>query len=350
MANPNGLTATQLQDLVTTTLRDLGPLKYTQIATPLQEYTAMSRLLTKNRVTLGSGVGIQFNVKVNLTNSFQNVGLGAADNVDIQDTMTTAQVDWRNSVTSWGWIGQEMSMNREPARIVDLIKSRRDDALIAQTVGMESNVWGPPVASDDSLTPWGIKTWIVKNATAGFNGGMPSGYTTLGLSTTTYPNWKNYTAPYTAITKDDLIRAWRTAARKINFKPPIKGLPTYNTGDSYGWYTTLSVLLQLEEALEAQNDNLGNDIASKDGMTTFHRREVEWVPALDADSTGPIYGINWGVFKLFILSGWWNKETLLPIYPGQHTVSAGFLDSTYNLVLKDRRSCCVLSNGTTEPA
>lgn len=350
MAIPNALTATQLNDLVQSGLRNLGKPKFTEIVSPLQEHTAMRNLFKRNRIEEQSGYGIQWDVMVNPTGAAQNVGLGAADNVNIVDTMTQAQADWRNSVTNYALIGQEIAMNREPMRIVNLVLERRIGAMISLAELAEANFWGPPVSSTDNLTPFGVNMWIVKNATEGFNGGAPTGYTVIGLNPTTYPNWQNWTYGYTSVTRDDLIRHWRKAATFTKFKPPVEGIPTFNTGDVYGFYTNYGVIGPLEEALESQNDNLGNDIASMDGQVTFRRVPVTWVPKLEADTTNPVYGINWGWFKTFILKDWWLRETHIPIYPGAHTISAHFIDSTYQFATRNRRCNFVLATGTTTPS
>jgi len=350
MATPNVLTAVQVGDLVQTTLRDLGKPKFTEIATNLQRHTAMRNLLKKNRVQLESGYGVQWDVMVGQSGAAANVGLGATDNVNDVDVMTQATADWRNTSTNYSIIGQVMSMNREPSRIVDFVKVKRIAAMISLAELMEGNFWGPPVAITDNLTPWGVNTWIVKNATQGFNGGAPSGYTTIGLNPTTYPNWNNWTDQYTAVSQDDLIRKWRKAATFTDFQPPVDGIPTFDTGEDYGFYTNYGVLGPLEEALMGQNDNLGNDIASQDGKVHFRRVPVMWVPKLEADTTNPVYGIQWGVFKTYILKDWWLRETHVPVYPMQHTISAHFLDSTYNWIVKNRRVHFVIATGTTTPS
>lgn len=344
------LLATQLNDLVATTLRNLGKPNFTEIATDLQDHTAMSSLLKKNRVVLTSGYGVQWDVMVNHSGSAANVGLGASDNVQIVDTMVQAQADWRNTTANYAVIGQEIDMNREPARIVDLIRDRRLGCMISMAELMERNFWGPPVTVTDSVTPWGINTWLVKNATQGFNGGAPSGFTSIGLNPTTYPRWKNWTDLYTAVTKDDLIRRMRKAATFCKFKPPVENIPTFNTGNDWMYYTNYSVVGALEEVLESQNESLGNDVASRDGQTLFRRTPVEWVPILETDTTNPVYGINWGEFKTYVLSGWWMKETNVPIYPGQHTMSAHFMDCTYQWIMKNRRTNFVIATGTTYPS
>ncbi len=350
MATPNALLATQVGDLITTTLRELGRGSYTEIATNLQKHVAMKNLMRKNRIELASGYGIQWEVMVAETNAAQNVGIGAADNLNDVDVMAQATADWRNSVTSYPIKMQIMDMNRDPARIVDYVKIKRTAALLSMAELMESNFWGPPVAITDTLTPWGVNTWIVKNATQGFNGGVPSGYTTIGLNPTTYPNWKNWTDQYTNVSQDDFIRRARKAARFTDFEPPVDGIPTYNTGDVYGFYTNYGVLGPLEESLMGQNDNLGPDIASMDNKVMFLHVPVTWVPRLESDTTNPFYGINWGWFKTFILKGWWMKETHIPIYPGYHTTSGNFMDCTYQPVLRNRRANFVLATGTTYPS
>ncbi len=344
------LQATQLNDLVVTTLRDLGKPKFTEITSDLQKHTAMRNLLKKNRVSIQGGYGVQWDVMVNHAGSATNVGLGASDNVQIVDTMVQATADWRNTTAHWAIIGQEIDMNRDPARIVNLLQVRRLGCMISLAELMEENFWGPPVAASDDVTPWGINTWIVKNATEGFNGGAPSGYTSIGLNPTTYPRWKNWTGQYTSVSKDDLVRKLRKMATFTDFMPPVDGIPTFNTGDSYGFYSNYGVIGVMEEILEAQNDNLGSDIASMDGKVRFRRSPINWVPKLEADTTNPIYSVNWGEFKTIILSGWWLKETNVPVYPGQHTVSAHFLDSTYQWVTKNRRCHGVLATGTSYPS
>lgn len=337
-------------DFVADTLKDLGKPKFTDISSNLQRHTALRNLLRKNRIVLESGQGIQFNVLTRQSNAARNVALAASDNVNLVDGMVQASTVWRNSQTSYMMIGQLMDMNREPARIVDYVKQQRIMALISFAELMERNFWQAPTASD-TLTPLGLPYWVTKNATKGLNGGILSGYSDVaGLSPTTYSQWNNWTAPYTAVTRDDFIRQAREAATKTDFMPPVDGIPSPNTGDDYGFYTNYSVIQPLEEAAESQNDNLGPDVAKYDGKTLFRRVPVTWVPFLETDTTNPFYGLTWGWLKTYILRGWWMKETSVPITPGQHTVHSQFIDCTYQFLTKNRRCHFVISNGTTYPA
>jgi hypothetical protein len=341
--------ATRLHDLVTTTLRDLGKPNYTELATDTQDHVAWNELLQTNRVEMQSGTGVQWDVMVNHSQSARNQGLGGRDEIDIVDTMTSAQADWRGTTVNWAFLGPEIDMNAEPARIVDLVKQREAAAMIALAEKMESNFWGPPVASDDEVTPWGIKTWLVKNATTGFTGGAPSGYSTIGLNPTTFSRWKNFAGLYGDITPDDLFALWSKAATLTKFKAPVK-TPTFDTGYKMAFYTNYAALAPMEQQLRVQNSDLGNDLAKYDGEVMFRRIPVRWVPRLDADTTNPVYGINWGSFKTIYLKNWWLRRTRVPIYPGQHTMNATFLDCIYQWVMKNRRCHFVLATGTSEPS
>lgn len=342
------LQADNIADLVALTLRDLGPMKFTEIATDLQKHVALSRLMKKNKVGFSSGYGIQFQVMVKHSGAAKNVGLYAQDNVNVGDVMKQANLPWRHTTTNYSFERREIAMNRDPARIVELLKVRRIDGMISLAELMEKNFWKKPADSTNETDPYGVPYWIVKNNTEGFNGGLPSGFTDVGgLSPTTYPRWKNWTAQYTNVTKDDLVRKWRKAATYCGFEPAVEGIPQYSTGDRYGFYTNYDVLGTLEELLEAQNDNLGNDIASQDGRPVFRRTPVEWVPKLDDDSDDPVYGMNWGVFKPTFLKGEFLREDGPSIVAGQHTTYAVHVDCTYNFECRNRRLCFVLAKNTT---
>lgn len=332
------LSAEQIVDLVTTTQRELGRMRWTDLTSDLQEYIALPQVLKKERVSFDSGVGIQWNVQVDHSNAAKNVGLYQVDDTNVGDTMKTANAPWRHTMTDYAFDRREISMNRSPSKIVDLVKTRRAASMISLAELMEENFWGKPVDSTDEVTPYGIDMWAVSNATEGFYGGNPSGFTSgVGnLSAVTYPRWRNWSATYTAISKVDLIRKWRKAGTYCRFKSPIK-ISDYNTGDRYGYYTNYDVVGAIEEILEDQNDNLGNDVASKDGAAMFRRRGITWVPYLDADSTDPVIGINWGVFKPVFLRGEYMREEPPARAAKQHNVFEVFVDCTYNFICKDRR-------------
>lgn len=339
---PN-LTAEEIADLVVTTSKDLGRMRFTEIATDLQDHVAMSRLIRKNKVKFDSGLAIQFQVLTDSDNNSRNTGLFDVDNTNQEDALTTGSVPWRHTVASWAFDRRQLSMNRGRSKIVDFVKTKRTMSLISLAELMEGNFWGEPTASTDDTTPFGLKYWAVYSATEGFNGANNSNFSSGpgGISRTTYPRWKNYTFNYTDVSKADMVRKARRARAFTGFKPPITNMPVrdYSRGHRYGIYTTYDTLATMEELLEAQNDALGNDVASKDGRTLMGSIPVEWVPYLQANepTADPIVGIDWGVFSPVFLRGEYLREDPPSKKGDSHNVMEAFTDLTYNFVCHDCR-------------
>jgi hypothetical protein len=350
------LQAADLADLITTTLNELGELRFTDLMSDYQNTIALKRLMKKNKTTFEAGPNVVWNIITDTNDSARYVGLGETDVVNIKNVMTTAQVPWRHITWNWAIERREVAMNRSPRKIVDLAKTRRIASFGSAIIRFESSYWQVPAATD-STSPYGIPYYVVKSNTAataannnGFNGSTPSGYSTVaGLSSTTYPRWQNYATQYTSITKDDLVRKLRRMAVYTDFMPLVDEIPVYNTGDDYGYYTNYAVVAGLEELLEAQNDDLGPDVASQDGKVLFRRVPITFVRFLDNDTTNPVYSLNWGELKTMVLRGEWMREVTMPIYPGQHTLSATFTDCSFNLLCRNRRRQGVIATDTTMP-
>jgi hypothetical protein len=275
--------------------------------------------------------------------------------VNIADVMTTASIPWRHCTTNYAFERREVQFNATPAQIVELVKIRRTDAMISLAELMEKNFWQAPPSTTDTTHPYGLAYHIAKGSDGeeGFTGGNPYAQDgsqfadNAGINAELSANsaWRNYYADYATVNKTDLIRKWRKAAVFTNFKAPVP-VADYNTGSNYAYYTNYNVIGRLEEALEAQNDNLGNDIASKDGQLMFRQVPVMWVPHLETDTTNgtdPIYGVNWGVLKPVFLSGEYMREEGPTQVPGQHTTMQVFVDSTLNFMCTDRRRNFLLS-------
>lgn len=342
------LQATSLGDLVAATTRDFGEPDFTEIATDLQDHVAMSVMLKPEKMKkFGSGTGLQFNIMVNHNNSAGNSGLYARIVPNAIDTMIQAQVDWRFSRWSYAIERREVSMNRNPRRIVNLIEERRLTGMISWAELMEGNFWRAPSATDPD-TPLGVPYWVTKNATAGFTGGILSGFSSVAnVSPTTYPRWNNYAFPFTNISVDDFLPAARQAAVKTGFKAPVSGIPNTVTGDSRGYFTNYTVIQKLEDIATSQNENIGPDVTKYDGGVLFRRLPIVWVPLLDNDTTTPFYGLHFGSFKIGYLAGEWQNQVTIPQLDQQPTVSLTVYDSQYNFFCYNRRLNFVGSNGTT---
>ena len=342
--------ASDIGDLITNTINELGRMKFTDISTDIQVHVALPKLLKKNRQMIDSGPIIQWNLMTGHNNSARGVGLGATDVVDIPDLMIQGQIPWRHVTANYAVEHHVVDMNRNPAKIVDIVNEQRFGCLISIAEYFEDRLWrAPPIT--DTVNFHGIPMYVVKNNSEGFNGLAASTYTLVGnINPTTNTRWRNYTAQYVAITKDDLLAKWWRASSYTDWLTAVEGMPTFNTGNDYGFYTNMAAMIAFKQAVEAQNENLGYDMDSMEGKVMFRRTPVTFVKKLDDDTTNPIYGINWGEFKMVVLQGWWMRETKIPVQPGQHTVTSNHVDCTCNLLTRNRRRHFVLATDTAMPA
>jgi len=332
------LFATDIADLVVTTLRDLGRLRFQQIAQSLQDYEIFSKWFRRDKVAFDSGIGIRRTLMTKTSGAAGHVGLLQEDDVNIPDVLTQLDVDWRHARSSWAFIYQETLMNRGRAMILNIVEPRRADALLSLVETLEEAAWSVP-ASTTAKEPNGVPYWVVTNATEGFNGAAPSGHTTVGgITPSAANNWKNWTAQYVNISRSDLIKKMRTAHRKIRFKSPIS-IKDYREGrgDRYRLYTNEDVISGLEDEGSAQNENLGRDIAQLDNTIVFRNHPIVWIPQLDADTTDPLFMLDHSSFMPVCLKGDFLRESTAIRSPNQHDVFQFFVDLTYNYVCVDRR-------------
>lgn len=340
--------ATDLGDLVAGTLRDLGRLSFQNIAQEVQDYEVFTKWFKKDKVAFESGIGIQRTLMNKIQSVAAHVGLTDTDSVNIPDLLTTMQVDWRHMSTNWAFIYQEALMNRGRALILNIIEPRRYGALLDMVNTIEEKAWGSPPSSSNKTLPWGVQYWVVPNATTGFNGGAASGHTTVAnVSLTDSPNFKNYTAQYATVSKTDLVKKLRTAHRKVRFKSPINYKDyRQGRGDRYRLYVNESVISDIEDIGEGQNENLGRDIASMDGTMVFRGHPIIWVPELDSNTADPVYMLDHSTFYPVVLRGDFLRESQAERAPNQHNIFQFFVDLTYNYVCVDRRRNAVLSTTT----
>lgn len=340
------LSAKDIADLVAATQDELGRMRFQQIAQDLQDYEMMGRWLREDKVTFNSGTGIQRTVMKDTSGAAKHTGLFAQDDVNVADVLDTLTVPWRHATTNWAYDVREMYMNKGAERIVDIVKVRRTDAMIDLAEKLEARAWSAPPSSTDKTYPYGVPYWIVKNATAGFNGGNPTGFSDTGgidRSATANANFKNYTFTFSAWTKADLIKDMRTCHRKIGFKSPVKVNDYSNgsIGDRYRIYMGETAISYMEDIGESQNENLGRDIASMDGTIVFRKNPLVWVPYLDSDTTYPIYFINHSVFQPIVLAEDYLRESSPEKLAYSHNVYGCFVDLTYNFCCVDPRKCAV---------
>lgn len=335
------LQASEILDLTTSTLRELGRLKFTSIAERLQEYPVMKDFIKKDKMQFDDGYGIQRTIMIDHSNGASHVGMYNTDTVNVSDVLKTITVPWRHTTTAYAWDRRELLMNRGASRIVELIKIKRYDAMLALAELMETAFWNKPADSTDELKPFGLPYWLAYNATTGFNGGDVTGFSAGpgGLSSNTYTRWKNFTAQYTNVTQADLMNKMRQAHRQCKFISPLEHAD-YTKGQTgrYRIFMNEETLRASEDLATAQNDNLGKDIASMDGRTVFRGHPLIYVPKLDDDSTDdPVYMVDMATLYPVCLKGDYLRESEPREAADKHNVFEVHVDLTWNILCVDRR-------------
>ena len=318
---------------------------FTDLQTDLQDHVAVRELWKKRKKKFEGGDNWEFQAQMDHNHSAGVVGLYETDGTALTDTMVTGKVDARHVNAHYIYDHREKDFQRGGTKIVDLVKTRYVGMMVSFFEIMETILWGKPVTSDDKKTPFGIDYWVTKSSsTGGFNGANPSGFSSgkADISQGTYARWANWTDRYVAITKADLVRKMRKAHTFTKFRSVVShATPTVGMGN--GIYMNYTVLGLIEEELEKQNMNLGNDIASKDGRATFKSSPLIWVPFLEDSSDDPVYLLDWKTLIVGIMAGWENNLTKPYMVSGMHLVRRVDLDASFNMICTDLRRQAVLN-------
>jgi hypothetical protein len=329
--------------MITTTLHDLGRGRFHQIAQDLVEYLVLPRLLRKGNVRMqSSGIGIRETLMTGTGGAARWVGLNEEDAVTYSDVLDQLTVVWCRLTDNMSWERRMLLENRGEARINNVIKPQRVAMMLRVADALEEGFFAAPDATD-TKKPWGLKYWIVKNSTTGFNGGLPSGFSTVGgVSITDTPAFQNYTVQYTNVTKADLIKSLRTAHRATRWRSPYKTSEMVSEfGERRQIYLNEATISDVEDVGEGQNENLGRDIASMDDRIVFKRHPLIYVPYLDEDTTNPLYMIDLETIKPIVLKGDYLRESDAARSPKQHNTFEVHTDLSINFVCTNRRANAV---------
>lgn len=340
--------ASALADLVTATLNELGPYNAVQqICQLYQDYEVIPRWF-KN-LKLGTGVAIQRQLMVGdgTNGPARHVAPTAEDSVNLPDILKKIVIEWVHVETSWAVVRQEVLMNSGKEAILDYIESQRNYAMLSMFTEMENKAWGTSPTSSNTTDPWGIKYWLVQNATTGFYGGSPTGDNRIaGLDLTTLPGtgqqFNCYTYTYGQATPLDLLPKMRTMFRAIRWKSPVP-MKQYDDGPSQNYihYCNETSVGGFEDMLSANADLSLKDIATVEGGdVTFKKNPIRHAWALDGDTNNPIYSVNHNAFLPRVLKGD-NMEESMANVGNMHNVVTHHVDNSYNYEHTNRRSCAV---------
>lgn len=340
------LTPDQVDDFVNTTLALFKKHKWTDISLEHQEYVS-AQLVDEKKVVERGGSQISFRVKVKNTGNARNTGLYAQDVTAVEDVVQPGNVPWAKQTTNFSYDIDEDLFQSDRETIIREMKIRDHDAMSDMAELNEENLWSQPSSTSDTR-PMGIPFWIKKDATTtvagGFNGGNPTNFSAgaAGISSTTYPRWRNWTFGYTNVTTDDLIKKVKKSLAFTNFMAPVPHPELAFGKAEYCIYTTYRVQEPLERLAESRNDNLGKDLAKYLNTVVIGGTPVKWVPYLESnDTTDPLYGVNWKSFRPFVKKGCNMRRNKPKEAARQHTVREVHIDNWMNYICFNRRLCFV---------
>lgn len=318
---------------------------FTDLQTDLQKHVLVRELWKgRNKEAFVGGDPWEFEAQVDHNWSAKAVELYETDTSAINNTLVKFEVNVKHINANYTYDLHEKAFQKGGKKIVDLIYSKYVGMMVSVFEYLETVLWGVP-ESGDTKTPYGIGYWVTKSATAGFNGTDHANFSSgrAGVSSTDQARWANYTDRYVAIAKEDAIRKMRKMAREIEFVSPVMhATPTWGK-DKNGIYVNGDTIGTMEEELEKQNMNLGNDIASKDGRVTFKSTPVTYAPKLNDSSDDPIFMLDWSTMVLGTLSGWENQLSDPYMVPGMSKVRRVDLDASMNMICTNLRRQGVLN-------
>jgi len=317
-----------------------------------QGYPFMDTMLQKGRMKIDGGDSITFPLHTGADDSAHFTSLYAQDEYTITNSLLMGTAPWRHVNTNWAFERREALINKGNAKkLKDIIDARRLSALQGLCDLIESAAWTKPATSADELTPWGLTYWVTKGTTGnrGFLGLNPTGFTDCaGIDASDSANqvWRNYSARgagnYTAIDRT-LITTMRRTYNKLSFRAPalVGDLAASPRLRDFRIYTNFETELALQNLAEDRNENLGFDFGPQG--VTFKRTSIVPVSVLDDDTADPLYFIDHDCFGVIALEGDHLHEEKPRMHPTKHNTRVVDIDSTFNIVCRNRRKQGVIS-------
>lgn len=251
------------------------------------------------RVVVESGKSFDWRVQVAGSGAARFVSPYEPDTVATAgDMFVPASVALRYQDTHWMYSRTDEIFMKGDQAIIDELKARKFASMMSLVEQNEQALWTNP-ADSTSKRPLGIPHWIVKNATAGFNGGNPSGYTSgaAGISSSTYSAWNNYTDTYSAVTVNDAVAKIELANWETEWEAPVT-YPSVLTDLQRVIFTTKNFESKARRLAETRNDNLGYELIAGKNRVTIDSAPVVPVKYLsDTDTTDPVYGVDFDTFR-----------------------------------------------------
>lgn len=346
-------------DLVAATLEASPKNRVEPVAAKLVDYPIATKILRQKKITQTGGYNFARKIWVGRNGQARMVRLYEPDSVNRQDLVVTATAPWTHMDNAYAYDRREVLMNRGKQQIFDYIKLQAAECNLGVLEKIEEQAFASPTGTSDDTSMMGIPFWIQKNATRGFNGGNPSGFSSGrgGISTTTWPAWANWTDTYDAFSRADFIQKMKDMMYYIGWRNPVPTMgESGNSMSQKMLITNYTVETNATLLAEDQNENLGNDLDSKGGLVRFHKMAFLTVPQLQpapdgtsdnanggGDTTNPVYCVDFSCFQPVVLQGDYFHETVVDNEPN-HNSASYFVDLTMNWFCFNLRKQGVIYN------
>ncbi len=346
----------QLDDFVASYLQKFPMGKWQDISLPLQEYMYASRIFDSASKRAMSTSVAKWKLKVANNDNFQVVGLYNRDVSSRVNVLQEGTLKWGMTTVNYHYDLDEETFSQGADAIVDYLELQEQGMMQDFFAGIEDVMFGagPSSSAVSPFPPVSLLYWITStsdsvtenNATEGFNGDAPVGWSDVGgVDPATYAQWKNRTFPYTKVDRNDFVEKTIRSMDLCSFKPPVQRSDIKPEGN-HRWelLTTYSRLSQGRQLLQLGNDSIGNDMAAHSGDVFIRGVPMRWVPAWTNENSvnkrtdGVILGVDWNTFDWYVAGG----RSMRKKKPFQHkdmsNVRVRNMDDSGQLVCYNRRA------------
>ena len=295
-------------------------------------------------------------------------GFWAQDTLIKKNINQRYRLGWAKATGGMMWNLIEQDINQSPAAIYDVWKQQYNSCVKDMVEEVLDAMINGRNSATDTNRPYSVFQWIsmgTTSTTGGFTGyygtyndGSTPGavFDKGGIDATTYTDWANYFADHDNNIDDSLLTILDTAARKLNFQPPVipEKLPMERM--NYAFYTNDTVIKNLNSYFALNDDNMGYRPDSHYNTPTFNRIPMIYTPPLDTANvsvygTNPILGLNHNFIYPVILRNWDFKITRQTANL-RHTVMELYMDCVYQIWCNSspKYAGFLVTNSTATPA
>jgi len=353
-----GVNNDALKDLIATTLKDLSQGQF-EVMWDHQAYEFCAIYQAKRRKVDG-GTSIERNVVLDESGAAHYRKLYDTDTPTVENIHNKIDVPWCQLGTDYSWDVLEIKRNKNNAKgYIDLMETRRMDALWSWANKLEDRGWKTPTSASDVLYPYGIPYYLnyitAGSTTGGFVGQTiryqdgSKGTKCADLEASTNPKWRSYADIYVKI-DNGLLRTMRKAFLLTRFRPPafVNSPGNDERGAGSRLYVGADTAVELMDLADKRDDNSGpRDLAGKAlidvaGVTYFNRVPIVYIPQLDeagdAANYDPIFYVDWSKLQPITQEGYWMEESTPMTDRLQHTTYTVYLDGCHNHLCVNRRT------------